>query len=173
MRYFSIYSDTKNPQPLFLDWYNKIKPGRSDHEIYCEIQDHNHFIVDLNEEIQFMDLISHPYFMVSKEFASLIRLYQPQVQFKYATLFDKTNQRTAFFQIPNLPEIDCLHENSEISKDKSEIITGILSKENIPSFPVFRLGGIKGRYIIANLDFVESAHRREVTGMRMKEFMIK
>lgn len=173
MRYFSIYADDGNPQPRFLDWYTKVKPGRSDHEIYSEISGQNHFQVDLNKEIPFMDLISHPYFMVSKEFAALIRLYNPHIQFKYATLFDKTNGRTAFFQIPNLPEVDCLHKKSEISKNKSEIINGVLTKENLPSYPVFRLGGIKGRYIIANLEFMESAYRREVTGMRMEEFMIE
>jgi hypothetical protein len=173
MRYFRIYADESNPQPRFLDWYTKVKPGRPDREIYSEMLGQNHFQVELNEEIPFMDLISYPYFMVSKEFAALLRLYNPYIQFKYATLFDKANGRTAFFQIPNMPEVDCLHKKSEISKNKSEIITGVLTKESIPSYPAFRLGGIKGRYIMANLEFVESAYRREVTGMRIEEFMIE
>lgn len=173
MRYFRIYADDRNPQPRFLNWYTQIRPGKSDSQVYGELSRQNHFQVELNGEIPFMDMICHPCFMVSKEFAALIRLYSPDIRFKYATLFDKENRRTAFYQIPNLPELDCLDVKSELSRDKSEIITGILRGEKIQKYPIFRLGGTKGRYIVAELKFVESVCRREVTGMRIEEFMLE
>lgn len=173
MRYFRIYADDKNPQPRFLNWYNKIRPGRSDSQMYEDLSMQNHFQVELNEEIPFLDIICHPCFMVSKEFAALIRLYNPEVRFKYATLFDKANRRTAYYQIPNLPELDCLDVRSKLSRDKSEIITGVLKEEKIQMCPIFRLGEVKGRYIMGDLKFVESAYRREVMGMRINEFMVE
>ncbi|WP_313577584.1 hypothetical protein [Lacrimispora sp.] len=173
MRYFRIYADERNPQPRFLNWYNKIRPGRSDCLVYEDLSRQNHFQVELNEEIPFMDIICHPFFLVSKEFAELIRLYSPEVRFKYATLFDKDNKRTAYYQIPDLPELDCLDVRSKLSRDKSEIITGILKEEKIQTCPIFRLGVVKGRYIVGNLKFVESVYRREVTGMRIDEFMVE
>jgi hypothetical protein len=173
MRYFRIYADEQNPQPRFLDWYTQVRPGRPDSQVYRELSQQNHFNVNLNVETPFMDLISHPCFMVSKEFATLIRLYSPEIRFKYATLFDKANRRTAFYQIPDLPEIECLDKKGELSRDKSEIITGILREEKIQMYSLFRIGGIKGRYIVADLKFVESVYRREVIGMRIEEFMVE
>ncbi|WP_124065476.1 hypothetical protein [Clostridium sp. E02] len=173
MRYFMIYADKRNPQPRFLDWYTQMRPGRSDRQIYEELSRQNHFQIELNRELSFMDLICHPCFMVSKELAALIRIYSPEIQFKYATLFDKENRRSAYYQIPNLPELDCLDAKSEVSKDRSVIMKGILKKEKIQMHSIFRLGGIKGRYLVADLNFVESAYRREVMGMRIEEFMIE
>ena len=173
MRYFRIYADVRNPQPRFLNWYTKIRPGRSDCQVYEDLSRQNHFQVELNEEIPFMDIICYPCFMVSKEFATLIRLYSPEVGFKYVTLFDKANKRTAFYQIPNLPELDCLDVRNELNREKGEIITGFLKEEKIKLCPIFRLGGVKGRYILGDLRFVESAYRREVTGMRIDEFMVE
>lgn len=110
--------------------------------------------------------------MVSKEFADLIRLYSPNMKFKNIYLFDSVNQRTAVYLVPDLPEIDCLHEDSELSRNKGEIINDILLGEKIQNLSIFRLGTIETDYIIANLEFVESAYRREIRGMKIKEFRV-
>lgn len=171
MRYFKIYADEQTPQPCFTNWYSQMKPGRTDNEIFNDLSQQNHFKVELNREIPFMDIISHPYFMVSKEFANMIRLYCPLIRFKYAVLFDAVNRRTASYQIPDLPEVDCLSEFSVLSRDKSEIKTGSLIGKKIFEEPIFRLSGVKGRYIIASLEFVESLYRREVSGMKIVEMI--
>lgn len=174
MRYFRIFADEKNLQPRFLNWYDRVKPGRrQDKQIYEDLDAQNYLKVELNKEVEFMDLISYPCFMVSKEFANLIRLYSPEIRFKCAVLFDEANRRTGYYLIPDLPELDCLHESSELSRDKSEVITGVLNQERIEGCPLFRLGGVKGRIIMANLEFVESAFRREVMGMRIEEFIVQ
>lgn len=174
MRYFRIYADKQNPQPRLLDWYSKIKPGRTEREIYEELKHQNCFQVELNSEVSFLDILSHPCFMVSKEFANLIRVYCPGMEFKYVTLSDQANKRLSRYQIPDLPEIDCLDAKSEWNRDR--LITGILKEERISGFPIFRLGGMKrmsGYYVVANLEFVESAYRREVTGMRIDEYVVQ
>lgn len=173
MRYFKIYADEQNPQPRFLNWYSQIKPGRQDKQIYEDLAGRNYFKVELAGENQFMDILCHPCFMVSREFANVIRLYCPEIRFKYALLFDEVNKRTASRQIPDLPEIDCLDAKSELSRDRSEIITGILTEERIGMHPIFRLAGVKGRFVIASLEFVESVCRREVMGMKIREFIVE
>lgn len=176
MRYFRIYADKQNPQPRLLDWYSKIKPGRTEQEIYEGLQHQNYFQVELNSEVSFLDIISHPCFMVSKEFANLIRVYCPGMEFKHITLIDQANKRQSRYQMPDLPEIDCLDEKSEWNRDKSRLITGILKEKCISGSPIFRIGGMNkmsGHYIIANLEFIESVYRREVTGMRIDEYVVK
>jgi len=174
MRYFLIYADQKNPQPRFLDWYEQQRPGNWwNRDIYDSLEPRSHFKVELNQELEFMDLIQHPYFMVSKEFASLIQMYDAAIAFKMAILFDKKNKRTALYQIPRLPVVDCLSELSELSRDKSEIEKGVLLEAQVRGRPIFRIKGVSRKYVVANLELVESAYRRKVMGMRIQEFIVQ
>jgi len=173
MRYFTIYADEKNLQPRFLNWYSRMGAGRTGRQIYENLEQQSYFEVELNREVLFPDVMSHPCFMVSQEFANLIRLYMPGLAFKYVYLFDKGNCRAAWYQVPDLPELECLDEKSELSKNRLEITKGILRAEKTEGCPVFRLGGTERPYILASLEFVESAYRREVNGMRIKEFMVE
>lgn len=129
--------------------------------------------VELDEEILFMDIISSPCFMVTREFADLIRLYCPGMRFKHMVLFDEKNRRPVSYQVPDLPEIDCLDEESERSRDGSVIKKGVLCGARTGGRPVFRLKGGEGRYVMASLVFVESAYRREVRGMGIEEFVVR
>ena len=74
------------------------------------------------------------------------------IQFKYIVLFDEKNKRAATYQIPDLPEIDCLDEDSEIAKDRITIMNGILRGDRTREEPIFRLKGAEGRHIMANLE---------------------
>ena len=174
MRYFRIYTDDRNPLPRILNWNSLVKPGRrTEQSIYEALGRNNYLKVELNGECQFMDILCYPCFLASKDMADLIRLYCPNTRFKNMFLYDEANQRTAHYLVPQLEEIDCLHERSELSRDKSEITRGILVKERIEGHPIFRIGQIEGRYTIANLEFIESAYRREVRGMKIEEFTVQ
>lgn len=173
MRYFQIYSDKKNPQPQFLNWYRVLKPVRwEDSQVYKVIKNKSCFPVELEKEAEFLDVICHPQFMVSNEFAQLIHIYDSKIPFKNIVLSDAKSRRSVTYQLPNLPEIDCLSEESVLNQDRSVIMNGMLQREKIVHNPIFQLGNINGRYIIASLEFVESAYRRRVTGMNTREFKV-
>lgn len=174
MRYFRIYADKQNIQPHFLNWNMLIRPNvRQQSQIYEEMSRRNYQKVELDGEILFPDIISSPCFMVSKELANLIRMYCPNMKFKYMVLFDENNKRAVSYQIPNLAEIDCLDEDSELNSNGNIIIRGILRGDKTEGIPIFRLKGAEGRYVMANLAFVESAYRREVRGMGIEEYMVR
>ena len=174
MRYFSIYADKRHIQPHILNRELLIRPHIQQQElIYKELDQRNHLKVELEQEVEFMDIVNSPIFMVTKEFANLIRIYRPAIKFKYMVLFDEKNRRTASYQIPSLQVIDCLHKNSELSRDGNTITKGILRGEKTENAPIFRLKGSRGSYIMANLAFVESAFRREVRGMGIEEFVVQ
>lgn len=99
--------------------------------------------------------------------------YISETRFNYITSFDERNGRAVSYQIPNLPEIDCLDERSELCGDGSIIRKGILCSGRIGENSIFRLKGAKGHYIMASLAFVESAYRREVRGMGIEEFVVR
>lgn len=174
MRYFRIYADEKNLPPQILGWHHLISPNIFEgSQIYKALKRHNHLKVEHWAEREFPDIISRPCFMASRDLAGLIRLYSPETRFKNITFFDEKNRRTATYQVPDLPKISCLDEDSEVAKDKVTIKKGILNGEKIKEEPIFRLKEAEGRHIIANLDFVESAYRREVRGMAIEEFVVR
>lgn len=173
MRYFWIHADKSDPQPRCLGWASLVRPGcRPGHQVYRALKKDSHLNVELSGGCLFPDILCHPCFMVSKDFADLIRLYRPQTRFKNMYLFDREGQRTGAYLIPDLPEIDCLHEDSELSRDKDEIKRGVLVGERIKGLPIFQLGQVGTQYIVASLEFVESAYRREVRGMRIEGFRV-
>lgn len=174
MRYFQISADERNPQPRFLDWYRILKPVKwQDAEVYRAIENKSCFQVELDREIRFLDVISHPQFMVSKEMANLIHSYAPEIRFKSVVLLETESKRSAAYRIPALPEVDGLSEESILNRDRSVIREGILRYERIKRHPIFKLSNVNGRYIVADLEFVESAYRRKVTGMNLREFMVR
>lgn len=174
MRYFSICADKRHMQPRILKRELLIRPHiQQQGQIYKELAQRNYLKVELEKEIAFLDIGNSPIFMVTKEFANVIRIYCPAMKFKYMLLFDETNRRTASYQIPALPEIDCMDGSSELTRDGNTIIRGILCRDKIQNMPIFRLKAAKGQYIMANLAFVESVYRREVRGMGIEEVVVQ
>lgn len=88
MRYFSIYADKRHIQPHILNRELLISPHIQQQElIYEELDQRNHLKVELEQEVEFMDIVNSPILMVTKEFANLIRIYRPAIKFKYMVLF--------------------------------------------------------------------------------------
>ena len=174
MRYFRIYADKKNLQPRFPGWYSLMRPGIWRHgQVYEALEARTYLKAELEEETELMDIISSPCFMVSKEFANLIRLYCPGILFKQIALIDERGRKTVPYLVPDLPEIECLDEGSVLSRDKSMIEKGILLGSRLKGEPLFLLKGTEGNHVMANLALVESAYRREVRGMGIEEFVVR
>lgn len=174
MRYFRIYADERNVRPRILGWNALVKPGRrTDKQIYADLGKRNRLKVELDGEIRFMDLIDSPCFMVSRDFADLIRLYCPEVCFKYMVLFDERNTRTVSYQIPDLPEIDCPDADREANRGGKWMEEIVLPEKKIAGRHLFRLKCAEGSCIAADLEFVESAYRREVMGMGIRELVVR
>ena len=169
MKYFLIDADDRIEQPCFLDWYEKMRPQR--HAAW-DIPRLNSFKVSLSCETDFMDIISYPYFMLSLEFANLVRMYDETILFKYAVLFDKENRRRMNYGMPLLETVDCLSEESELNRDNSVLRRAVFRKEAVHDYTLFQVGRVKSRYVAASLELVESAFRREVMGLRISEATI-
>ncbi len=174
MKYFQILADDNNVQPRLKDWYEVVGPGmRPIAEVHGKLRKRNSFRVVLSEEAEFMDILTYPEFMVCREFAYVIQMYNSAIKMKSIVLFDDEHFRAMSYQMPDLPLISCLSAESELSRDRSQVITGILDKDKLTRDPIFRVENLNGRCIVANMEFVESVYRRHVMGMRIREFMVK
>lgn len=174
MRYFLISADERNPLPQINGWFKVVNPGlRSAAETYQLLAKRIQLTAELRAEWEFPDILNRPHFMVKMEFANLIHTYDPSIRFKSVILADKENKRTAIYRIPDLPELDCLSDDSKRSKDKSQIEKGILCGDKIQGYSIFNIKDVSSKYVIASLPLVESAYRRKVVGMKIEEFIVQ
>ena len=170
MKYFLLETDDRTPQPHFLDWYNEMQPKK---QTSGDIPRLNSFTVKLSREAAFADIVTYPYFMLSKDFSNLVRAYDDGIRFKYAILYDRENRRHYTYGMPMLETVDCLAPESEFNRDHSVLHKGVLREEAVRGRALFQLGGVKNRYIAGSLELIESAFRREVTGLSIRELSIK
>lgn len=166
MKYFLLDADDKMEQPHFLDWYNEIRPKEL---AAWEIPRLNSFVVSLSSDVGFMDIVSYPYFMLTKEFYTLVQVYDNTIRFKYAVLYDRDNRRHLTYGMPYLEVVDCLADGSELNRDGSELWRAVLRKSAVQGRTLFQIGGVKNRYVVASMELVESAFRREVMGIRVRD----
>ena len=166
MKFFLLDADDRIEQPHFLDWHEKMRPKQ---QAAWDIPRLSNFAVSLSGDVDFMDIVSYPYFMISKEFSSLVRMYDETIKFKYAILFDKEHTRHLTYGMPRLEVVDCLSPESELNRDSSVLRRAVLRKDAVRGRTLFQVGGVKNRYVAASLDLVESAFRREVLGLRIRE----
>jgi len=166
VKYFLLDADDQYAQPSFLDWYKEMNPKQ---QAAWDIPRLSKFSVSLSVNAVFVDILSHPYLMLSKEFADLVRLYDETIVFNYVMLYDKKNRRHTDYYMPQLEVIDCLAADSELNRDGSVLLRAVLTKAALRNRTLFRIGGVKNRYVAGSLELVESTFRREVLGLRISE----
>jgi len=166
VKYFLLDADDQYAQPSFLNWYKEMNPKK---QAAGNIPRLNKFSVSLSANAVYVDILSHPYLMLSKEFADLVRLYDETIMFKYVMLYDKKNQRHIDYYMPQLEVVDCLAEESEFDRDGYVLRRAVLKRAALRDRTLFRIGDVKRMYIVGSLELVESAFRREVLGLRIRE----
>ena len=166
MKFFLLDADDQYAQPTFLDWYKEMNPKL---QAAWDIPRLSKFSVSLSVNAIFVDILSHPYLMLSKEFSNLVRLYDDTIRFNYVMLYDKKNKRHMDYYMPKLEVVDCLANDSELSRDGSVLRRAVLQRDAVRYRTLFQIGGVSNRYIAGSLELVESAFRREVLGLRIRE----
>ena len=166
MRFFLLDADDQYTQPSFLDWYKEMNPKQ---QAAWDIPRLSKFSVSLSVNAVFVDILSHPYLMLTKEFADLVRLYDETIRFNYVMLYDKKNKRHMDYYMPQLEVVDCLAKDSEFNRDGSVLRRAVLKRGALRHRVLFQIGNVKNRYIVGSLELVESAFRREVLGLRIRE----
>jgi hypothetical protein len=166
VKYFLLDADDQYAQPSFLNWHKEMNPKQ---QAAWDIPRLSKFSVSLSVNAVFVDILSHPYLMLSKEFADLVRLYDETIMFNYTMLYDKKNRRHMDYYMPQLEVIDCLDKDSEFSRDGSVLRRAVLKRAALQGRALLQIGNVKKRYIAGSLELVESAFRREVLGLRIRE----
>lgn len=170
MKYFVISTATACVDaPRLRNWYGKINPRWINSKDAHQLPSRELFFVEEQERVVFTDILSKPFFMVSEMVSRVILMYEPLTKMKEILLLDEKNKKSERYFLPILDEVDCMTNDSEFNADKSIIKRGILNYETVKDKAIFVIGGVKGRYVVGNLEFVESILKRGARGVGLQE----
>lgn len=172
MNYFILSQDRRYTRRLpTIEKFNQLAM-RNDftRENSKKIEDINVVQASSPEPLDYIDLMDHQVFIVSKEVKKIFLMYEPSIYFKmFCMLNNKVNDgQTGEYYAPIFREIDCVSPKSEFNLDKSHIKKLVLFKRKISHFPIFRISKIKKETIIVRLDVAESLLRRKLRGLNFE-----
>jgi len=174
MKYFLISTERENnPLPQITDWFEQINPRDITPNRAGNIPEWIQFTVENGAEAVFSDVLSMPGYLVSSVIYSAMKLYDPYMKQKQVVIFDRQAQIMELYHLPILPVCDCLLPESRLSRDKSEILHGVLDVEKAGKRPFLKLGGVTTTQLAFRLDVVESILRRGAKGIKLTELEVR
>lgn len=174
MKYFLIEADRRiNNAPRIVSWYKKLDVRNICLKNAHKLPARELLFLESNSDTVFTDILSTPFFLVSAKIKQVIQMYDSSIILKELILLDKTYERVERYFLPIFDELECLHEDSEFNRSRSELKKIVLRKDAIGENCVFRIANFEKQYIIGNLDIVESILRRNCIGLQLTELEIK
>lgn len=161
MKYFLIKQDPKvSNAPKIINWNKEINPANLKIGSYYKIKDRTILSIESSKNTVFTEIITYPFFLISKKIKEVIVLYEPVMRFKEIILMDSKNERAELYYMPLLEEIECIAEDSVFNWDHSMVEKGVLLKDKIGDTSIFYLKGVRNQQIVVRLDVLESLIRR-------------
>ena len=175
MKYFLVSTEANNnPMPQITDWHEQINPRDITLERAGNIPQWVRLSINNGADAVFSDILSVPGYLVSSMVRGVMKLYDPYIQYRQMVLFNKRERVMELYHLPILPVRDCLLPESELSRDKSKIIRGVIGlEEKKQCRPIIKLGGVAATHIAFRLDIVESILRRGAKGLKLVELEVK
>ena len=170
MKYFLIEMDKAIAYaPNIINWYKNIDINSINKGEFYKVPYRTLLEIENNPNTVFVDIISSPFFLVTKEVSKILSKFEPNLGYKQIILLDKSNQIVKQYFMPILEEYDCLSDQSELNIDKSVIKNAVIDLSKVKDKCLFKIGGVKNKYVVARLDFIESILRRNAFGFNLKE----
>lgn len=106
MEYLVLKTQKENPIPCVSSWFGKLDERKLTLEDYKELP--RYFLLDMKTgtDILYPDILTEPFFMVSKEAADVLRMYDEEMPFLFAILFDTEKKESVSYHLPILAEGD-------------------------------------------------------------------
>ena len=172
MQYFLIEAETQDPLPEIINWYGKINPQYINEKDADKIKNWELLNVKVCQDTVFPDVLSDPFFMLSKNAAEIVSHYEPGISMIGIQLFSRKNRILLPYFLPILPMVNCLSSQSEFVNEDIDISKGVLVEKAISSQALFQLAGIDTQRVVIRLDLLESLLRREALSIRIQELEV-
>ena len=165
MKYYLLNWEEKgNPVPRIRNWMERLDYQAVQRRELAKLPERTILFLEENSDTLFSDVIEKPFFLVSKMFWDVSKMY----------LLDGMNGFAEIYYMPVYPRYRCLSEETVFNNDYSVIQELILDKEKIKYVPpVFEVAEVEKDYLICRLDFIESILRRGAKGIKLAELKVE
>lgn len=169
MKYFIIsleaaYTDV----PRAVNWYNKINPKWINREEAYRLPRRELLFISHQDRVIYTDILMQPFFLISAVVRDVVLMYDPLIDMKEVILLDPERRESKLYFLPILEELECEEEIplKPLNKNTNNII---LSNDKVKDKSIFTIKGKFKRYIVGNLELVESLLKRGATGIGLQE----
>lgn len=170
MRYYFIELDKEYVNAVRIkNWFKNLQIRNIMDKKYDAVEENLFFYADQNENIDFTDIISHPFFLLAEKVREAVLAFLPNLLIKNVYLFDEKKGEAKEYFLPCLDIVDCLTEDSRYNRDRSILEKAVLDRNKIGDRALFSLKGPKNNYIVARLDFIEILTGYRFRGMTWTE----
>lgn len=161
MKYFLIKeSERIKNTPHILNWMKKIDEKNLTWGQYHNIPSITTLYAQNSDFTVYPDLLSRPFFMITEKLQSILKLYEPNMDYRQIILIDKNKNITTQYFLPHLQIFDCIGEGTVFNVDHSDFKHIVLDGSKMPDKTIFQLGGVSNRYVVVSLSVLESFLRR-------------
>lgn len=172
MKYFIAQANKDYYQIQIKNWYNTMNPRLVSEGRYDEIPESLTFKIEPNERAFRTDIISFPYFMITEEAKEILTLCDSSFRYCKINLFDTKNQTSKQYLLPFLQYVDCLTEETEYNKNKSDVIRPVISLKKAGNRLLFRPKGFSQQTAAIHLELAESLLRSKIRGLGLTEIEV-
>lgn len=170
MKYFILKQDKEYKNaPKFINWFQNYDMQSYEAGNYQKLPERKVIEIEANTNTTFLDVLTNPFFLVTKEVKKVLNLFEPNMEFRQILCLDRKNKLGKQYFLPCIPFIACLSPDSQFNLDHSILLKTVLEEDKIPDKGIFWLAGVKSRYVVVRLDIVEAILRKEVYGIDLQE----
>lgn len=169
MKYFIIsleaaYTDI----PRAVNWYNKINPKWINREEAYRLPRRELLFISHQDRVIYTDILMQPFFLISAVVRDIVLMYDPLIDMKEVILLDPERRESKLYFLPILEEFECEEEIplKPLDRKPNNII---LDNDKVKDKSIFAIKGKFKRYIVGNLELVESLLKRRAAGIGLQE----
>lgn len=106
LQYFTLKTQRENPIPEICSWYGKLDERKLTRRDYKQLP--NFFLLDMKTgtDILYPDVITEPFLLVSKGVMDVLKMYDTDMPFLFAVLYDISHGESISYYLPVLKEGD-------------------------------------------------------------------
>ena len=174
MKYYLLnWQEEGNLLPRIRDWTKRLDYQAVRKKELEKLPERVVLFLEENPEVLLSDIIEKPFFLVSKMFWEVSKMYEVRIYGKEVVLLDGINGYAEIYYLPVFPSHTCLSSLSVFNNDSSVLHKIVLDKEKLQyAPPIFSIEGIEKTYLVGRMDFVESILRRGAKGIHLTELEI-
>lgn len=104
MEYFLIKTQSGNPIPQICSWYGKLDERKLTRQHYKELPGCVLLDMKTGMDILYPDMVTEPFLLVSKGVMDVLKMYEKDMPFLFAALFDTDKGESVSYYLPILAE---------------------------------------------------------------------